>query len=142
MRLIDQVSKTGINFERHKARNDHGAGSLYLIRMFEPLRHEPGGFGMAPRTAGILGALAALHAPADITNRAAAKLLREDGKRVRGADLTVALRRWREHAGNTLFQEGAETPGNTETQDPGPSVSRFPERSEETGNRLPPEPAP
>jgi hypothetical protein len=138
--LIEHVSQGGINFERRKSRNDHGAGSLYLTRKFEPLRHEPGGFGMAPRNADILEALAALHAPADITNRAAAKLLREDGKRVRAADLTVALRKWREHAGNTLFPEAPETPGNTETPDPGPSVSRFPERSEETGNGLPPEP--
>jgi AAA domain len=140
--LVERVPESGVNFERHKSRNDHGAGSLYLTRKSGPLRHEPGAFGMPPRAVDILAALAELGAPADITNRAAAKLLREDGKRVRGADLTVALRKWRETEGNTLFPAGLETLGNTETEDPGPECFPFPERSEETGNRLPPEPAP
>jgi hypothetical protein len=122
--LVDKISQTGINFERRKSRSGHGAEALYLTRRFEPLRHEPGGFGMAPRTVDIIEALTALHAPADITNRAAAKLLREDGKRVRGADLAAALRKWRETPGNTLPQEAGNA-GKHGNAEPQPDVSRF-----------------
>jgi hypothetical protein len=98
--LVDRVSGTAVTFERRKSRSGHGQPVLYLTRRFEPLRHEPGPAGVPPRVSDILGELAALGAQPGISNRVAATLLREAGKRVRAEDLARAVRLWRERSGN------------------------------------------
>jgi hypothetical protein len=125
--LVDRVSDTAVNFERRKSRSGHGFPALYLTRRFEPLRHEPGGTGMPPRVAGILAALTPLNAPTDISQRGAAKLLRDAGEHFRNDELAKALRIWREHPGNA---------GNTQ---PGQVFPDPPPRSGGSGNGPPPD---
>ena len=132
--LVDQVSQTGINFERRKSRSGHGAAALYLIRKFEPLRHEPGGTGVPPRAADILDALDRLQAPERITNKEAQKLLRDAGERFRNDDIALALRIRRERRGTTFRMEDPGTPGNAGTEDPGQTFPDPPPRSGGTGN--------
>jgi AAA domain len=132
--LVDQISQTGINLERRKSRSGHGSGALYLVRRFEPLRHEPGGTGVPPGVADVLEALARLQAPERITNREAQELLRDVGERFRNADIAQALRIRRERRGTTPRTDAPGTPGNAGTEGSGQAFPDPPPRSGGTGN--------
>jgi hypothetical protein len=131
--LIDKISQTGVNFERRKSRSGHGGAALYLTRRFEPLRHEPGASGVAPRTSDVIDALDKLQAPVDLSQRAAGKLLRDHGNHFRNTDLVQALRVRRESAGITLLPSDAESPGITESPSPRQVIPDPPPRSGGSG---------
>jgi AAA domain len=105
---VAEESGMCVNFDRRKSRSGHGTGALYLRRRFNPLRHEPGGSGIAPKVARIIDLLCKLGAPGDFDDRVhkfsnaqARTMIRNVPERCGNDDLAEALRLWEEHSRNT-----------------------------------------